>query len=127
LQKQKAKGLTEWRKDVPATKPQSPFDLTPTSSKPPRSSPGLTVSTSRWTGPFNNPHLSIFFVIPPSYQVLVAESNEVVGKLFDDVGSVSGLVLGAVVSNNDGLVGLDNGDTVLALREEKGRQAQDNK
>ena len=99
----------------------------PTLHQHPLNRPGLTISTSRWAGPFNNPHLSIFFVIPPSYQVLVAESNEVVGKLFDDVGSVSGLVLRSVMSNNDGLVGLDNGDTVLALIEEKRRQSQDNK
>ena len=46
---------------------------------------------------------------------LVAETDEVVGELLDDVGGVSGRVLLAVVADDDGLRRLGNGDTRPAL------------
>ena len=47
---------------------------------------------------------------------LIAESDEVVGELLDDVGGVPGRVLLAVVADDDGLRRLGDGDARPALR-----------
>ena len=52
-----------------------------------------------------------------SYSGLVTNTDEVVGELLDDVSGISGLVVGAVVADDDGLLSLDNDNSGPALKE----------
>ena len=54
----------------------------------------------------------------PSTRALVSHTNQVVGKLLDSVGGGAGLDVLRVVSDENGLGGLDDDDTLLALSEQ---------